>query len=43
LVNCENFKKRYNEKEREEILALGNFNINKNDQDKDITNKRKGK
>jgi len=43
LASCENFKNRYNEKECEEILALGNFNNNKNNKDKENTNKRKGK
>ena len=42
LASCENFKNWYNEKECEEILALGNFN-NKNNKDKENTNKRKGK
>jgi hypothetical protein len=38
LANCENFKRRYNEKECAEILALSNDNNNK-----ESTSKRKGK
>ncbi len=40
LTNCENFKKRYNEEEREEILALGNDNIS--NESNESLNKRKG-
>ena len=42
LSNCENFKKRYNEKKCEEILALDNFDTSKNIKDKENINKRKG-
>ena len=33
LANCENFKKRYDESECAEILALGNDDNNKNNKD----------
>jgi len=39
LANCENFKKRYNERERVEILALGDDD---DDKVKERTGKRKG-
>ena len=39
LASCKNFKKRYNEEEREEILALGNENTSKNNES---SSKRKG-
>jgi hypothetical protein len=42
LANCKNFKKRYNEKEREEILALGSENNSKNNKSYESSSKRKG-
>ena len=46
LLNCENFKKRYDERECAEILALGNNGNNNDDKIikvKESTSKRKGK
>ena len=43
LANCKNFKKRYNEEECEEILALlGNDDISKNNKSNKSLSKRKG-